>query len=579
MSVKEKLKLLEGNIKKNQENEEARKKQLEEKKNKAEYNKKISEDRDKRLKEKEEKEKKEREEQKRKLKDEEEAKKKAEKERRLKNEEDDRKRIQKKLEDYRKKCGIKEENLWSQTNWKDKKKYWEELGLKEEDLLRKIRLKNYEQKKKEILHQQYLSRNKKDKADSSTNNINNSGKDYNAKKIEDNKKQKKLIEDMCIFGDIIKNEIIEEKENKENNEKYISIEDAIKTDDEDSSQFVLGLLATNLEKIGINTLIEKEYKKKEKNEEETKYQESNTLLQFVVNGLATKKKYEFHFDISEERNEELLTNEEEQKKFIDKLRTKLSKEYNISEDKIIITNPQRGSFKLTIIFQSEDFDLTKEELAEKFKDEPELVKLKEIHTDILLGACKISKDNLDNRGNNTDGGWGKGETRGGEKYIPPEGWKGYGLKVKDMYDNGNNDWLHYDNREGEWCIAYRPIKNDKNIDEAKINVTKIAKGNFKKGDNEKDEDEDEEDYSKHFDIRHPGSNNFVGTGVYCYQDPTIMEEFCGEININNETYKIGFMIRVNPEKIRMCAENTDLWVLNGNDDEIRPYRILVKKIE
>jgi hypothetical protein len=39
------------------------------------------------------------------------------------------------------------------------------------------------------------------------------------------------------------------------------------------------------------------------------------------------------------------------------------------------------------------------------------------------------------------------------------------------------------------------------------------------------------------------------------------------------------MIRVNPEKIRMCAENSDLWVLNGNDDEIRPYRILIKKIE
>jgi len=569
------LKDIEEKIKKNKENEEANKKKLDKKKKNEEYYKKVSEDREKKLKEKEEIEKKEREEKKRKSKEEQEAKKKAYEERKKKMLEDKIK-IEKNLEEFRKKCGLKEEDLWSQKNWKDKKKYWESLGLKEEDLRKQIQLRNYEQKKKEILLQQYQSRNKKEESDSKNNTI-SSDSDYSIKKIEDNKKQKKLIENMCIIGDIIKNEITEEIGNTE---KYISIEEATKTDDKDSPQFVLGLLAKNLEKIGINTVIEKEgIKNEEEKEEEKKYQESSTLLQFVVNGLATKKKYEFHFDINEERNEELLNNEEEQKKFIDKLRTKLSKEYNISEDKIIITNPQRGSFKLTVIFQSEDFNLTKEELIEKFQDEPELAKLKEIHTEILLGACKISPENLDNRGNNTDGGWGHNETRGGEKYIPPEGWKGYGLKVMDRYDDGNNDWLQYDNREGEWCVAYRPIKNDKMIDEAKINIGKYIKGNFKKSDNEKDEDEDEEDYSKHLDIRHPGPNNFVGTGVYCYQDPTIMEDFCGEITINDNIYKVAFMIRVNPEKIRMCAENSDFWVLNGNNDEIRPYRILIKKIE
>ena len=296
-------------------------------------------------------------------------------------------KIDKKLEEFRKKCGLKEEDLWSQKNWKDKKKYWEALGLKEEDLKRQMQLRNNEQKKKEILLQQYQSRNKKIESDSQNIKI-STDNDYNIKKIEDNKKQKKLIEDMCIIGDIIKNEIIEDKDNTE---KYIPIEEATKTEDKDSSEFVLGLLAKNLEKIGINTVIEKEgIKTEEEKEEEIKYQESSTLLQFVVNGLATKKKYELHFDISEERNEELLVNEEEQKKFIDKLRTKLSKEYNISEDKIIITNPQRGSFKLTVIFQSEDFNLTKEELIEKFKDEPELAKLKEIHTDILLSTNNIT---------------------------------------------------------------------------------------------------------------------------------------------------------------------------------------------
>ena len=37
-------------------------------------------------------------------------------------------------------------------------------------------------------------------------------------------------------------------------------------------------------------------------------------------------------------------------------------------------------------------------------------------------------------------------------------------------------------------------------------------------------------------------------------------------------------MRVKPEKIRKPKSNNDMWVLNGNEDEIRPYGILVKKI-
>ena len=568
MDLKSFKKQLEDNEKRNRERKEAAKKSLEEKKKKEEANKQKAEIREKKLKEKEEQEKKDKEEKKKKLKEEEEKKKKIQQEN-MKKQDENQKALLNKFDEFRKKFGMEENELWSNKNWKDKKKYWEGLGLKEEDLRRKIQLKNFEQKKKEILLSRLQLRNEKSNTNSSPKSIN----DADIEKKENNQKQKKLIEDMCIIGDIMKNEIIENKDQKEN---YITIEEATKTNDKNSSEFVLGLLAQNLEKAGITTVIEKESKN---GDDEIKYQESNTILQFMVNGLATKKKYELHFDINEERNEELLNNEEEQKKFIDKLRKKLAKEYNINEDLIIITNPQRGSFKLTIIFQSKDFNLTKEELIEKFNDEPELIQLKEIHQKLLLEACKISKDALDNRGNNTNGGWGHNETRGGKKYIPPDGWKGYGLKVMGKYDNGNDDWIAYDNREGEWCVAYKPIKIDQSINEAQLNISKIAKSNFKPEDNEKAADIDEEDYSKHLDINHPGPNNFVGTGVYCYQDPEIMEEFCGEINVGEETYKIGFMVRVNPKKIRMCAENMELWVLDGKEEEIRPYRILIKKIE
>ena len=37
-------------------------------------------------------------------------------------------------------------------------------------------------------------------------------------------------------------------------------------------------------------------------------------------------------------------------------------------------------------------------------------------------------------------------------------------------------------------------------------------------------------------------------------------------------------MRVKPEKIRKPKSNKNMWVLSGNDDEVRPYGILVKKI-
>ena len=42
--------------------------------------------------------------------------------------------------------------------------------------------------------------------------------------------------------------------------------------------------------------------------------------------------------------------------------------------------------------------------------------------------------------------------------------------------------------------------------------------------------------------------------------------------------KIIPMCRVNPKKIRQPKNFPDCWILNPTPDEIRPYRILIKKI-
>ena len=57
-----------------------------------------------------------------------------------------------------------------------------------------------------------------------------------------------------------------------------------------------------------------------------------------------------------------------------------------------------------------------------------------------------------------------------------------------------------------------------------------------------------------------------------------MDQYAGTFIVNNRNYKIGIMTRVKPEKIRCPKELRDYWIINGTDNEIRPYRILIKEI-
>mgnify|MGYP006916127626 CR=1 FL=1 len=311
---------------------------------------------------------------------------------------------------------------------------------------------------------------------------------------------------MCKFGNIIKDKIIYEKEqSEEKEEKFISIEEAIKQPEnlnsnksEPNQMQLLGLLAQNLEENGITTAIEKN-----SNDSDGI---SSTTLQYLVNGLIEKPKYVFSFEFGEERNNELLTNIQEQKIFNDKLRKKLSLEYNIPEDKIIITYPEKGSYKITVIFMSDEFNnnFTKENFInsctqEEFK---ELNKLKEIQKGVIMEGVKLNPSMLDSRGNQHPNGYGGPPTRGGEKYIPPTGWIGYGLRVKDVYDNGNNDWLEMNNNPNEWAVAYHGIGKASNTKDTESITNKIIKGgDFKSGSFLVGKGQVCKNYD---DVRHPG---------------------------------------------------------------------------
>ena len=378
---------------------------------------------------------------------------------------------------------------------------------------------------------------------------------------EEIKKQEnkaRLLEDMSKMGTITKEEIISKK--KKNPENFFSEQEIIQNKS-DEQIYALGIFSKVLENLGMTTAIEKN----SCNEDSTNT--AQTTMQFLVNGMADRSKFDLHFDFGEEKNSKLLNDETERRKFHDKLRKKISKEYNIKEEDIIITFPRRGSYLVTLIFKSEDFRLDADELLKKFQNEKdELGKLKSIEKGIILGGCYLTKNMLDPKGNNRDGGWaGKGEKRGNEEYIPPTGWIGYGLKVSDVYEN--NIWLGMNNTDGEWCVAYHGVARNQEPEEVARITGVIYKSGFIPSKEGKITDDP--------DLRHPGKN--CGLGVYCSPDINYAESYAGITTFNGENYKCVLMLRINPKKIRQSTKYPKEYILEPTTDEIRPYRILLKK--
>ena len=90
-------------------------------------------------------------------------------------------------------------------------------------------------------------------------------------------------------------------------------------------------------------------------------------------------------------------------------------------------------------------------------------------------------DLFDGNGHNLMGNWAQGENRGGRVYNPPKGWIGFGLNVLGKYDNGNNDWLACNGREGEWCVAYHGACVRNTSDEIKQIIKPILEKNLRPG--------------------------------------------------------------------------------------------------
>ena len=159
--------------------------------------------------------------------------------------------------------------------------------------------------------------------------------------------------------------------------------------------------------------------------------------------------------------------------------------------------------------------------------------------------------------------------RGGEEYFPPYGYIGIALKILKKYSKYDKDniWLGKEgDKEGEWAVAYHGIGKGNVFNK----VLSILNDNLKQGPYQY--------YSDFKDVKNKGSNKNCLKGVYFAPDIKEAELYAKNINLGWSKKKFQFIImsRVNPKSIRQPDRTPINWILNDNEDEIRPYRLLVK---
>ena len=171
----------------------------------------------------------------------------------------------------------------------------------------------------------------------------------------------------------------------------------------------------------------------------------------------------------------------------------------------------------------------------------------------LIESCQINANKLDKK---YDAIYFKSEENDkidGEKYYPPIGWFGIGLKnVKEP--NGPIAYLTFNkklNKEPLQKILNEIIENQ-NLDKLEYQSKK-----------------------KEYDKRNWSA---VGKGIYLFPNIEIAEKYTGTFDINNKKYKIVLLVKVVKDKIKEPKHNKlGCWVVEKEYAKL--CRILFKEID
>jgi len=311
-------------------------------------------------------------------------------------------------------------------------------------------------------------------------------------------------------------------------------------------------------------------------------------IQFIFSGLINKKKYKILFNFTEDEILCIKHNTDFKKPLIDKWKTNISKKLKVKKNLLILTNlrEEENKYYMDLAFNPEvnNINTTDEKyIREKLIGD----QIKDCKMTPLLEGCRLSinifapdfnkvysknsnnndnNNNNNNINNNNNNNEEKNKKRGNENYISPIGWSTYGINVSGKFDYGDNTWLGNNNQEGEYAVAYYGVNNLFHHNIQMIQNIISFMGNLESG----------KTFMDQVNLRKPGEKCM--TGAYFYNNPKIAENSSEVINIGGFDYKIMFMCRVNSKKIRQPQNFPQLWILSPTPDEIRPYKILIKKI-
>ena len=253
------------------------------------------------------------------------------------------------------------------------------------------------------------------------------------------------------------------------------------------------------------------------------------------------------------------------KTFIEERKKTISELLNIDKKLIILTNPRKeGNLYIDLAFNPDVGVIDENQIKQK------LVKGDIIGCEIvpLLEGCRLSPNIFDQHFHkfyNPDSNL-TNLKRGGEEYIQPLSWTAYGINVSGKYDFGNDMWLGNNNGEEEFAVAYYGINHIFNHNLKMFQNLVNLVGNYESG----------KTYIGVKNVRKPGQK--CKAGAYFYKNPMIAENSSETINVGGFEYKIMFMCRVKSSEIRQPETFQDCWILSLTPDEVRPYKILIKKI-
>ena len=351
-----------------------------------------------------------------------------------------------------------------------------------------------------------------------------------------------ILECALDIDQYIENEI---KMNKNNN--LITPKEAVYYIENVIIRF-LGYFGSELSLKNIKTYIEIE---------PTNYILRDMTFKLICSGLATQKIYKLIIQ-NEEKKIQFSENSQRYLDFLEDLKINISNKFNVSENYIYFFGNNIQNFEINLLIYNHKIDNV-ENLLKNYG-------LK-VTSSTLLNNIILSPNIFDINYTKNESDWTKKNLmRGGKKYYPPYGWFGIGLKIKKKYGK-DNTWLGKENKEGEWPVAYHGLGKEKPFNRA----LDIINGNLKNEVGKLFRNEKNVEKTKN---KYP----YCGEGVYCCPNINDAAYFSEKTSLGffNAKFQFAIMARVNPNKIRSPGGIPLEWILNGNNDEIRPYRLLIK---